>query len=102
MIPDTIRLMHMDIKVKQHDIHYSSDDTRVYGEWDERNTTINIDTNTSYFVITDTLMHELLHAILGMYDKDSEELVRILSPALMQVFRDNPMLVEFFLSQPSE
>jgi hypothetical protein len=56
--------------------------------------------NQSYQSVTDTLLHEVLHAIWhesGLFDikKPSEEqIVRTISTWLCVVFRDNPKLLE--------
>lgn len=99
LVPTPIKVLHMEVDVKLHNAYYNADETRVYGEWDERRMTINLDSDAHIGVMKEALLHELLHAILSIYDKDSEELVRVLSPALMQVLKDNPRLVEFLLSQ---
>jgi hypothetical protein len=53
-------------------------------------------------VMRETLLHEVLHAILfntglsdRMTDKAEEHLVRALSPALFALLRDNPNLVQY-------
>jgi hypothetical protein len=65
----------------------------VYGEVDERTATINLDVDASPEVIRDAILHEIIHAILLMYDKDDEDLVRLLTPMLLGVIRDNPRLM---------
>jgi hypothetical protein len=44
-------------------------------------------------MIKDAVLHEIIHAILMMYEKDDEALVRCLTPMLLQVIRDNPKLM---------
>jgi hypothetical protein len=81
------------IVIEQHEGYWNKDDQRDYGEFDELTTTINLDVDASADVIKETLLHEIIHVILGMYYKDYESLVRELSPMLLQVLRDNARLV---------
>lgn len=92
-IPRHVMVGPYRIVIEQHEGYWNKDDVRVYGEFDERNSTINLDVDASADVIRETILHEILHAILGMYDKDDEALVRELSPMLLQVLRENPRLV---------
>ena len=92
-IPRHVMVGPYRIVIEQHEGYWNKDDVRVYGEFDERNSTINLDVDASADVIRETILHEILHVILGMYDKDDEALVRELSPTLLQVLRDNARLV---------
>jgi hypothetical protein len=92
-IPGYLRVGPFNYKVELHDGYWNKDDERVYGETDERTATINLDIDASPEVIRDAIVHEILHAILMMYDKDDEDLVRLLAPMLLQVIRDNPKLM---------
>jgi len=92
-IPGYLRIGPFNYKVELHEGYWNKDDERVYGEVDERSCTINLDVDASTEVIKDAIIHEILHAILLMYQKDDEELVRLLAPAIFQVLRDNPKLV---------
>ena len=92
-IPRYLRIGPFQYSVELHDGYWNKDDVRVYGEMDERTATINLDVDASPEIIRDAIIHEVLHAILAMYDKDDEDLVRLLSPMLLQVLRDNPKLV---------
>lgn len=91
-IPRYIRIGPFNYTIEQHEGYFNKDDERVYGEVDERNCIINLDTDASPDMIRDALMHEILHAILMMYDKDDEELVRLLSPMLLETLQNNPKL----------
>jgi hypothetical protein len=93
VIPLDVKIGPYQIVIDQHEGYWNKDDIRVYGEFDERASTINIDVDASPEIIRETLLHEILHAILGMYERDDEALVRLLSPMLLQVLRDNPKLV---------
>ena len=92
-IPGCLRIGPFNYKVELHDGYWGKDDVRVYGDVDERACVINLDIDASPEVIRDSILHEILHAILLMYDKDDEELVRLLSPMLLAVIRDNPKLM---------
>ena len=50
-----------------------------------------------------TVLHEILHAcadVVGVDDDKAEErVVTVLSPALLQVLRDNPRLVEWLTGE---
>lgn len=59
----------------------------------------------------DSLIHEVLHAVwwcaggekLLDIDKDAEErLIRLLSPWLLSLIRDNPHLVAYLVNDPSK
>jgi hypothetical protein len=73
----------------------------VFGTYDERTGTIVLDTTVPLRVQQESLLHELLHAIVkqtGMnLDEDKEEtLIRTLSPFILMMIRRNPDLVRFF------
>jgi hypothetical protein len=92
-VPRYLKVGPFQYKVETHVGYWNKDDIRVYGEVDERTCTINLDVDASAEVIRDSIVHEILHAILLMYDKDDEDLVRLLAPMLLQVIRENPKLV---------
>lgn len=92
-IPGYLRIGPFTYTVELHEGYWNKDDVRVYGEVDERTCTINLDVDASPEIIRDAILHEILHAILIMYDKDDEDLVRLLAPMLLQVLKDNPKLL---------
>ena len=92
-IPRYLKIGPFNYTIELHEGYWNKDDIRVYGEVDERSATINLDVVASPEVVRDSILHEILHAILLMYDKDDEDLVRLLAPMLLQVMRDNPKLV---------
>ena len=92
-IPRYLKIGPFSYTVELHEGYWNKDDVRVYGEVDERSATINLDVDASPEVVRDSILHEIIHAILMMYDKDDEDLVRLLAPMLLQVMRDNPKLV---------
>lgn len=92
VIPQYVKVGPYIINIEQHEGYWNKDDLRVYGEFDERTSTISLDVDASADVIRETMLHEVLHVILGIYDRDDEGLVRLISPMLLQVLRDNPKL----------
>ena len=92
-IPRYLKIGPFSYTVELHEGYWNKDDVRVYGEVDERSATINLDVDASPEVVRDSILHEIIHAVLMMYDKDDEDLVRLLAPMLLQVMRDNPKLV---------
>ena len=92
-IPRYLKIGPFTYTVELHEGYWNKDDERVYGEVDERAATINLDVDASPEIIRDSIVHEILHAILLMYNKDDEDLVRLLAPMLLQVMRDNPKLM---------
>jgi hypothetical protein len=95
-IPRYLKIGPFTYTVELHEGYWNKDDERVYGEVDERTATINLDIDASPEMIRDSILHEILHAILLMYNKDDEDLVRLLAPMLLQVMRDNPKLMLAF------
>ena len=80
----------------------------LYGKTDHTTKTVTIYQCASDEVTRETLLHELIHVVLedkveaifnfdpDKKDFDKEEnLVRLVSPALMQLINDNPELVRF-------
>jgi hypothetical protein len=92
-IPRYLKIGPFRYTVELHEGYWNKDDIRVYGEVDERTATINLDVDASAEVIRDAILHEVIHAILLMYEKDDEDLVRLLTPILLGVIRDNPGLM---------
>lgn len=79
----------------------SKSEDSLVGQCDTALCHIIIDPEQSASQLTDTLLHEVLHACFELIgassdiDHDTEEkLVRRLSPVLIQVLRDNPDLIE--------
>jgi Zn-dependent peptidase ImmA (M78 family) len=74
-----------------------------HGETDRSNKEIFLSDCGNIEVVKETLLHELLHALLedaqefGIFadDNHEERLIRLLSPKLMSVMLDNPKLVEY-------
>lgn len=74
----------------------------LYGRTDRKKTLIEVDPTVSPSQLRDTILHEILHAIIGdqpiALAEDQEELViRGITPVLLAVLRENPELVAFLL-----
>lgn len=94
MIPARVRVLSSYVDVKFVD-RVPDVDGDAYAAYDEKTATINMVKGMSNPVMQDTLLHEIIHAILQAYEMDNEKLVRILTPALLGVVKDNPELVLF-------
>lgn len=92
--PDVVRLLGSEVVINKRPIVIVENES-VLGTYLESKTEIQIRNNLSPSAQRNTVLHELIHAILQEYEQDSEELVRILTPALLAMLRDNPALVEF-------
>ena len=86
----------IDLKATEHN------ERRLYGLTEPVSQLIHIDPTLAASQMRDTVLHEVLHACLSLIGADEflspskeERLVRALSPALLQVLRDNPKLVRF-------
>ncbi len=72
------------------------------GRCSHRTLTIHVDPDQARSQMRDTLLHEVLHAVANMTaldnewgDEQEEEVILRLAPALLDVLRRNPRLVEF-------
>jgi Zn-dependent peptidase ImmA (M78 family) len=79
------------------------DDARIppdlYGLCDKGKHTISLHPDQSAVRLRSTLVHELLHALCDLTgvddDKAEERIVTVLAPALLEVLRKNPRLVDW-------
>ena len=74
------------------------------GETDNTNTEIMLKRDQSAACRRDTLLHEVMHAVVflsgyghDLKHADEERLVRTITPWILAVLRDNPELVDFLL-----
>jgi hypothetical protein len=95
--PDVIKLLGYDISVRFRPI-ILVDDSTALGTYIQDKTEIQLKSSMSKSAERNTLLHEVLHAILQEYELDSEELVRAVTPALLGLLRDNPALVDYLTS----
>lgn len=71
------------------------------GSCQPRHNVIALDGEVPRSQLADTLLHELAHAMLATTDLDDaeeERVARILGPALLDLLRSNPHLVEWVTS----
>ena len=105
-ISERIKIGYQDVAIERETSTFSKQ-TDSYGEYDHRKNTITIQTQLSDLDEADTLLHEILHGITyissltvnGMpLDKEEKEEIVInqITNGLMQVFRDNKWLLNFF------
>ena len=80
----------------------------MYGKTDSHNKVVTIYKCKNEEIVRETLLHELLHVVMEdkaeavfnfesdtkSYDKE-ENLIRLISPVLMQLINDNPELWQF-------
>lgn len=70
-----------------------------YGEYSYNTSTIYVGLSYPITIILHTLIHEINHAIFWLYniekDDDEERIVNTMANAWVQVYKDNPKLVEF-------
>jgi len=95
--PDVINLLGYDINVRFKPM-ILVDNATALGTYIQDKTEIQLKSNMSKSAERNTLLHELLHAILQEYELDSEELVRIVTPALLNLLRSNPKLIAYLTS----
>lgn len=96
-VPNTIRINNFDVDIKVQDSEYG-DASRKFGEFDANSLVIWFDGGKPKQQQLDTLFHEICHAIYWFYhidDTDREErVVSQMTSGWLQVFRDNPWLLD--------
>lgn len=92
--PDVISLLGNKVAIKKRSI-ILVDNAAAYGTYIQERTEIQVRSNMSPSAERNTVLHEMLHAILMEYELDSEEVVRVLTPALLAALRDNPHLIDY-------
>lgn len=96
--PHVIKMLGSEVTIEFLDA-VVVDNEPAMGSYDQELSRIVIKRGMSLSSIRDTLMHEIIHAILQHYEMDSEKTVRILTPALLSMLRDNPRLVSFLTEE---
>ena len=105
-IPERIKIGYQDVAIERETSTFSKQ-TDSYGEYDHRKNTITIQTQLSDLDEANTLLHEILHGIAYIHsltvggmplDKEDKEEIVInqMTNGLMEVFRDNKWLLDFF------
>lgn len=73
----------------------------IFGETLTLSTTIMLEVAQSFSQARDTVLHEIQHAILSnvppITEHEDEVIIRILTPWLLMVVRDNPQLVDWLM-----
>jgi hypothetical protein len=99
---DTVRISHYDFKIERVKGKTMAAN-EVFGLCDKNKQVIYMDTTATDSVQLDTLLHEILHGIWwtgALEDEDKEErIVSVLATGLVQVFKDNPSILETFHDQ---
>ena len=92
-----------DAQVEAHRSFHSPDD-QLFGRCDFENLIIGVNGDVADDMIRETLLHEVLHACvfasgadLGEGAEHEEAFVAVMSPMLIEVLRNNPVLVDFLL-----
>lgn len=76
--------------------------SELVGKYDGVAQTITLDPTLRFDGVRDTLLHELLHALLvplELDDKEEERIIQQLSPALLDLLRRNPKLARYLLAE---
>ncbi len=92
--PRVIKLLGYEINVRLRS-SILVDNSTALGTYIQEKTEIQIKSGMSKSAERNTILHELIHAILQEYELDSEELVRIITPALLSMLRENPEFVQY-------
>jgi hypothetical protein len=90
--PTQVRIIGSDISIVQRSAEEMAGNM---GEYEMGKASIYVDKNLAFSAMQDTILHEVLHVVLQHFEKDSEQLVRILTPSLLAILKDNPKLVSF-------
>lgn len=93
--PTELAFLHLNIRVAE-----GVSDSDSLGEWDARNATIHYDPSQTLPVLRETVLHEMLHCIMehtGIDPEEHEQLIRSVSPLLLETLRRNPELVEWLV-----
>lgn len=95
--PDVIKILGSEVKVGFRSV-ILVDNATALGTYIQDKTEIRVKSSMSKSAERNTILHESIHAILQEYELDSEELVRVLTPALLAMLRDNPQFVDYLTS----
>jgi hypothetical protein len=95
--PNVIKLLGCNVDVKFRSVIVVENSTAL-GTYIQEKTEVQVKSGMSLSAERNTLLHELMHAILQEYELDAEELVRVVTPALLALLRENPELVTYLTS----
>ncbi|MGD0535920.1 MAG: hypothetical protein ABR999_10870 [Methanoregula sp.] len=95
MIPETIRIGGYDVKIEY--VNNMIPDSAAYGQYIPRMKTIQLDPGVCEQQKHSTFIHELLEAIVEIYEldalKENHHEIVLLGEALYQLLKDNPGVV---------
>lgn len=99
--PALLKISHHDWRVRPGRVK-APEGEFWYGVTRRKKTRIDFDDTVSPSQQRDTLLHEVLHAILTdspfrLSNDDEERAIRAVTPGLLAALRDNPDLVKFLL-----
>lgn len=95
--PAKVRLLASEIQVVFVP-NLTQDNHSAFGIYDDKTSTVQLLEDCSKSATQDTIVHELLHAVLQAYELDSEKVVRALTPGILSMVRDNHDLVAYLQS----
>jgi len=104
--PTKVKIGWKDVKIKYVDPSFLKNNVDCYGQYISRTGTIEIQNEIKGVDLANTVLHEILHALVynsslnsdggALTDpKDEEQVVNSLCNQLMTVIRDNPWLLDF-------
>lgn len=92
-----LRVAHVDFEIQMWTTDTATALAR-YGECDNHKNIIKLDPDIKGFMLLETLIHEITHAIYWYYDIQDEDIeervVSKLGVGWAQVYRDNPELIK--------
>lgn len=97
--PQTVKVSNHDYLIAWGEIQTDTNEF-LYGRTVPRLTVIQINDQVAKSQQRDTLLHELLHAAINethlKFGEDAEEeVIRVMTPLLLQIIRENPKVVRW-------
>ena len=104
--PNSVKIGWKDVKIEYVDPSFFKNNVDCYGQYISRTGTIEIQKEIKGVDLANTVLHEIMHAIVynsslnseggALSDgKDEEQVVNSMCNQLMMVFRDNTWLLDF-------
>jgi hypothetical protein len=99
-IPKRIKIGYSNFKIIPRSKHWGIRN-KAYGMCEPEDAKIQYNNNLKKDELVNTILHEVIHGIVYMYDipfknmKDEESVVRKLANGLHTVFKDNPNFLEW-------
>lgn len=101
-LPKRLTLGPFTVRVKRKNLEKLSGN---YGAYDPSQQLIHLEKTLAPELLAETLLHESLHgcwaqtSLTKRYEEEQEEeIIRALSPRLLALLRDNPLLVAYMLT----